>query len=333
MNLQSISSTGRSSIEETTSALRTPTLNDAEDVGHLFDTQCECIQLSPGPFVGELTELHANAAVIRSGVFNRGFQLRREIHDDTVAVAFVESSESVLEHGRPWSPGALLVVNGTDIDMSSLGESEMTWIDIDVMHVRESDRDSLLRAAHGRSILAAAAGQIFDDLRSYAAAAIQMCTADPLLLQNDSMRRHIEVEIVRRAVDAVAAAGTGSADVRRERKAFALVRRVERYMWENVGEPLTLERICATTNCRMRSLIYSFKDSFGLGPITYLKIRRLNAARRRLKETYGDVRIFDVAADFGFWHMGHFSADYKRMFGTTASETVAAARAQGKRRH
>jgi AraC family ethanolamine operon transcriptional activator len=80
----------------------------------------------------------------------------------------------------------------------------------------------------------------------------------------------------------------------------------------------------------MRTLIYSFKDWFGMGPIAYLKLLRLNAVHRRLKEPRESVRIFDVAADFGFWHMGHFSTNYKRVFGVTPTQTVSAARSRDK---
>jgi hypothetical protein len=33
------------------------------------------------------------------------------------------------------------------------------------------------------------------------------------------------------------------------------------------------------------------------------------------------VPIFCVAADCGFWHMGHFGADYKSLFGFNASDS------------
>lgn len=52
--------------------------------------------------------------------------------------------------------------------------------------------------------------------------------------------------------------------------------------------------------------------------------RKMDELARR--EATGGLRIIDVAADFGFWHMGHFGSDYRRTFGTTASQTLARAR-------
>ncbi len=34
-----------------------------------------------------------------------------------------------------------------------------------------------------------------------------------------------------------------------------------------------------------------------------------------------DLRIADIANRYGFWHMGQFAADYRRMFAELPSET------------
>jgi AraC family ethanolamine operon transcriptional activator len=52
---------------------------------------------------------------------------------------------------------------------------------------------------------------------------------------------------------------------------------------------------------------------------------RLNAVRRELRNGTADQTIGDVAARWGFWHMGHFSHDYKALFGETPSHTRLAA--------
>ena len=129
------------------------------------------------------------------------------------------------------------------------------------------------------------------------------------------------VVALRRVADAA------RADRMRENRSLALVRGVETYMWENVEEPLTLERICDEMNCGVRALIYAFKNVYGVGPMTYWKSRRLNGAHHKLRRSMGKVPILEIAADFGFWHMGHFSADHKQMFGMTPSEAIEAGRA------
>ena len=53
----------------------------------------------------------------------------------------------------------------------------------------------------------------------------------------------------------------------------------------------------------------------------YLPTVRLNAVRRALREGDALATIADIAARWGFWHMGHFSQDDKALFGETPSQT------------
>ena len=94
-------------------------------------------------------------------------------------------------------------------------------------------------------------------------------------------------------------------------------------MRANLSEPLSLADICAAARASERTVEYAFKAIYGVGAKRYLKILRLNRVRRRLRDgAPGDRPIQEVAGDSGFWHMGHFSADYRAFFGETASETL-----------
>jgi AraC family ethanolamine operon transcriptional activator len=49
----------------------------------------------------------------------------------------------------------------------------------------------------------------------------------------------------------------------------------------------------------------------------------LNGVHRDLRKANLDgKRISDVANDWGFWHMGQFAADYKKLFGELPSEIL-----------
>lgn len=312
------------------SSLRTTHIADAADLETAFGPRAESIQLSTAPFSCELVQIRFNAVCVRACDASGGFQLRRRISEDTLVIGYLENADRILENGRPWLPSRLLLVSGRDIDMSTVGPSRIVWIDIDLPALAPADRDAALAAARGTNSLVPAHNARFGDLRAYVTAVMGMQKADAQLLTDAGISEGIESELLLRTQNIVAPLDTTTLDLNPQRKAFSLVHRVERFMWENLEEPLTLESICANTGCRMRTLIYSFKDWFGMGPIAYLKLLRLNAVHRRLKEPRQSVRIFDVAADFGFWHMGHFSTNYKRVFGVTPTQTVSAARSRDK---
>ena len=93
------------------------------------------------------------------------------------------------------------------------------------------------------------------------------------------------------------------------------------------GEPMmSVKNLCRLTGVGERTLRYAFAESFGVSPKSYLQSRRLNAARRELRDGGTDTVIADVANHQGFWHMGQFAADYRRMFGELPRETLARAR-------
>jgi AraC-like DNA-binding protein len=104
---------------------------------------------------------------------------------------------------------------------------------------------------------------------------------------------------------------------------LAAVRVCEAYMREHADATLTLLDLSQVSGMRSRSLINAFEAVTGYSPMDYLKRIRLNGVHRVLQRHHRDaIRIIDVATDWGFWHMGHFTADYRMMFGETPSQTL-----------
>jgi AraC family transcriptional regulator, ethanolamine operon transcriptional activator len=99
------------------------------------------------------------------------------------------------------------------------------------------------------------------------------------------------------------------------------------FMMAHLTEPLSLQELCRACGRSKRSMIYHFTDALGITPMAYFKLQRLNAVRRALKAAnpYA-TRVLDVAADFGFYHMGHFAVDYRELFGMLPSVTLAVPR-------
>lgn len=104
---------------------------------------------------------------------------------------------------------------------------------------------------------------------------------------------------------------------------FAAVRVCEAYMRENLDKTLTLLDLSRYCGMRSRSLMNAFEAITGFSPMDYLKRLRLSAVRRTLlRSDRSSTQIMNVAMDWGFWHMGHFSKDYRAMFGESPSQTL-----------
>ena len=91
--------------------------------------------------------------------------------------------------------------------------------------------------------------------------------------------------------------------------------------------PPTLDELARALGVSARKLGYCFNEVLGLSPGRYLRMRRLNAARRALLQATDPAQgVQDVAAGLGFWHFGQFAADYRQHFGERPSDTLRAAR-------
>jgi AraC family ethanolamine operon transcriptional activator len=103
-----------------------------------------------------------------------------------------------------------------------------------------------------------------------------------------------------------------------------VVARAREFMEAHIDEPITVADLCVQLGVSRRTLQYSFQDVLALNPVKFLRAIRLNAVRRALKvaEPGGRETVADIAARWGFWHLSHFSAEYKAMFGELPSETL-----------
>ena len=119
--------------------------------------------------------------------------------------------------------------------------------------------------------------------------------------------------------------GVQETTVSRTNRSRALTRALDYIESHPRDKVISVEELCAYSACSVSTLERTFRDYFSASPKQYLTIRRLSGVRRTLLE--GDDRnIGDVATDWGFWHMGKFAADYRRMFGELPSQTRCVAR-------
>jgi AraC-like DNA-binding protein len=88
-------------------------------------------------------------------------------------------------------------------------------------------------------------------------------------------------------------------------------------------EPLAITELYELSGASGRTLRYAFEEEFGLSPKQYLQAHRLNGVRRELRHGDATTKVADAANAWGFWHMGQFAADYRKMFGELPGVTLA----------
>lgn len=108
------------------------------------------------------------------------------------------------------------------------------------------------------------------------------------------------------------------------RVAQGCVRRAEEFITAHAAEPITVADIVAASGVPERSLRAAFQSSRGVSPMELLRHKRLEIARTRLTEPEPGTTVAGVVTALGLGNPGRFSADYKKRFGVTPSQTLAA---------
>lgn len=103
------------------------------------------------------------------------------------------------------------------------------------------------------------------------------------------------------------------------------VKRAEEYLMAHLCESVTRADLAAHCGMSIRTLSRAFVKCHGMGPIEYLKQRRLEAARMELLMAEpGDATVVDVALRYGYSQPSRFTTAYKAVFHELPSETLCA---------
>ena len=116
----------------------------------------------------------------------------------------------------------------------------------------------------------------------------------------------------------------------------AIMKRVGEWAADTPEEHLNLLELSQVAGVSLRQLQHAFKTYTGMAPTQWLRLRRLNSARRELlSSTPTQTTVAEVAMHWSFWHLGRFSSSYRALFKELPSDTlkrVSAAQPNGRGR-
>ncbi|MFJ4192585.1 helix-turn-helix domain-containing protein [Pseudomonas sp. NPDC089534] len=102
-----------------------------------------------------------------------------------------------------------------------------------------------------------------------------------------------------------------------------IMKRVGEWAADSPEETVNLLELSQVAGVSLRQLQQAFKAYTGLSPTHWLRLRRLNSARRELlNRSGGETTVAEVAMNWSFWHLGRFSSSYRALFKELPSETL-----------
>jgi AraC-like DNA-binding protein len=103
----------------------------------------------------------------------------------------------------------------------------------------------------------------------------------------------------------------------------ARLTQVEDWIAANLHEPLSRADICQAAGLDVRTLSRAFQKKYGMGPMRFVRARRLDTVNRLLLGLDPAARtVTEIALDYGFHHLSRFAGDYQRAFGEAPSQTL-----------
>jgi AraC-like DNA-binding protein len=166
------------------------------------------------------------------------------------------------------------------------------------------------------------APQAMATLQRVHAAAGDLAENSPEIIANPEAARGLEQALIEAMVGCLAS-GWGRENSLAQAHHAIVMRRFRRVVEESPEEPPYILDICKAIRVSERALRVCCQEHLGVGPKRYLVLRRMNMARRMLRQSAPDATsVTETATRFGFWQLGRFAAEYQSLFGEAPSATL-----------
>ena len=101
------------------------------------------------------------------------------------------------------------------------------------------------------------------------------------------------------------------------------LKHAEDYICANLEAAITRDNLANMAGVSIRCLSRAFEKKYGIGPMAFVRQRRLDACYSRLRGSEpGTTTVTDVAMSHGFSHVGNFAIAYKKAFGESPSASL-----------
>jgi AraC family ethanolamine operon transcriptional activator len=326
------SSAPRAPLPTSQAFLRKTLASDIDQhVEQLQDWEMNYDQLDCGRFAGRFTDIRWPGVQLFVEKTTRRIRQRGRLIDDSISVAtMIEGQGDIAVNGIRAGAASLLACDSSEIDICTPTDCTMAGIVVDSRVLRSVAEAQGVPVTFdpGQLVSMTPPEPMMQQWRDTLVGTATTLTERPDLLADERALERLQQDLLGSLVQAMAGAHGLEGIVRPDQRKRIVDRACE-LLLSRADDPPTLAEVCHRVGASPRKLAYCFQDILGVSPARYVKAIRLNAVRRELARAQRSAdSVYDVAARWGFWHFGHFSADYKKQFAELPSETLRRAREQ-----
>ena len=302
--------------------------------GAIANADFEVVQLERGRLVGVLTHIKGDGIGLSFGRFSHGVRARGVVSSDCVTFGMLlDSAGETTQWDCAMAPGDVVVfpINADHEAVYRGGAAYAT------VYLRPDDLDPHFKQE------AAALGErsVVDRGRVYCASSStrrqmrERVAAIVARMETASTATPAAIDYLTRSLlEVYLTVILESLPHEREHKAhnaFALVRDTEDYASAAGARAVHISEICTALDVSRRTLHRAFSDRLGVGPIEYLKRKRLSVIHSILaRSDPATTNVSDTAMEIGFFELGRFAKYYRKLFGENPSETLRKSRAEAR---
>jgi AraC-like DNA-binding protein len=305
----------------------TRSINSFEELGGAVQgADIEVLQLGRGRLRGYLTHMSVGGMPFSVGSFSVGVRTRGVLSNDRVTIGMLTANTNrVTQWSREMHPADIVVIPpGDDHDARFHGGASYAVISLDQAEIEATLGTELrleelgvgpkvhFRAdSHGGPFVI----RRLRDLVARLEDTRPRWNADAATFWKRSI---IEIMTTPLLSDQSADREGPLLSARR------IVGKVEDYIEATGLRPVHISEICSEVHVSRRTLHRAFNDVIGIGPVAFLRCRRLCCVHSILRSSDpATTTIADVATDQGFLNLGRFSGYYHSLFDEYPSETLA----------
>ncbi len=160
-------------------------------------------------------------------------------------------------------------------------------------------------------------------LQTLHAAAIDMFERHPAEVLASSTVHGLEQQLIHALVECLSDSAAVAQSTRTEERHNSLMARFEDACASYAHRTPTLAELCTVLGVQKRSLRDSCAQHLGMGPMSYLRLRRMTLVRHALRLARPtDSSVAELARRHGFTRLGRFAARYRQLFGELPSVTL-----------
>jgi AraC family ethanolamine operon transcriptional activator len=277
-------------------------------------------QLSSGTFEGAITELVFEDVHLFMEYTSRALHQSGKLDSDTLAVGVpMRHGQGGVFCGTAMKGPAAHLFSGADgFDFYSPTRLLMGGLVVSRHAFQDWLHDRPAVFPDDRARLQTVDPQTLREAGSFLWTVFDLCQRSPQLLERPLFRDRLRNSVFSCLADIADEPGQPANGLSSSQRR-SLVQAVRDYVENRPDDPVSIDDVCRDLGVSRRSLQYSFQDTLGINPASFIRARRLNKVREMLRE--GDS-VTEAATAWGFWHFGHFSHEYKKLFGELPSDTL-----------